>query len=79
VQHEDWVKAYKKVRAAIGIDWPGYMIHESGAWSSYKNCWVFLPRRCSFEIYNETKDEVKGCNYLITADPDFGDIKFTKV
>lgn len=79
VQHEIWVEQYKKVRKAIGIDWPGYMIHESGAWSAHHNRWFFLPRRCSFESYNETKDESKGCNYLITADPSFSEIKVVTV
>ncbi|XP_077301016.1 apyrase [Arctopsyche grandis] len=79
VRHEMWVDQYKKIRKSIGIDWPGYMIHESGAWSPHHNRWVFLPRRCSQESYNETKDESKGCNYLITADPNFSDRKVTLV
>lgn len=71
VQHHSWVNQFKSVRSAIGIQWPGYMIHESGVWSPHKNLWHFLPRRCSHESYNETKDEVMGCNYLITADANF--------
>ncbi|XP_075973782.1 soluble calcium-activated nucleotidase 1 isoform X1 [Anticarsia gemmatalis] len=71
VQHQTWVNQYKSVRSSIGIQWPGYMIHESGVWSPHKQLWHFLPRRCCHEAYNETKDEVMGCNYLITADPSF--------
>lgn len=71
VQHQLWVMQYKAVRRAIGINWPGYMIHESGVWSAIKRQWHFLPRRCSRDTYNETIDEVNGCNYLITADDDF--------
>ena len=71
VQHLSWVNQYKAVRSSIGIQWPGYMIHESGVWSPAKQLWHFLPRRCSHEPYNETKDEVMGCNYLITADANF--------
>ncbi|CAH0579406.1 unnamed protein product [Chrysodeixis includens] len=71
VHHLSWVNQYKSVRGSIGIQWPGYMIHESGVWSVIKQMWHFLPRRCSHEPYNETKDEVMGCNYLITADSNF--------
>ncbi|KAJ8728299.1 hypothetical protein PYW08_016684 [Mythimna loreyi] len=71
VQHLSWMNQYKAIRSSIGIQWPGYMIHESGVWSPAKQLWHFLPRRCSHEPYNETKDELMGCNYLITADANF--------
>lgn len=51
------------------------MIHESGVWSSLAKKWYFLPRRCSKDRYNETRDEHMGCNYLITADESFHSIK----
>ncbi|KAJ2937873.1 hypothetical protein O0L34_g18695 [Tuta absoluta] len=79
VQHLNWVNQFKAVRLAIGIKWPGYMIHESGAWSPVTEKWSFLPRRCSHEPYNETKDELMGCNYLITADANFHQIKATEI
>ncbi|XP_058822434.1 soluble calcium-activated nucleotidase 1 [Topomyia yanbarensis] len=75
VYHLDWSTNFKALRSAIGIDWPGYMIHESGVWSSESRRWFFLPRRCSKERYNETRDEHMGCNYLITADESFHSIK----
>lgn len=55
----------------LGIDWPGYMIHESGVWSTVHRKWYFLPRRCSKERYDEVRDEHMGCNVLITADENF--------
>lgn len=70
---------YKAVRLSTGIEWPGYMIHESGVWSPFKKKWYFLPRRCSHETYNETRDEVMGCNYMISADNSFKNIKATEV
>lgn len=79
VQHLNWVNQFKIVRNAIGIKWPGYMIHECGAWSSVHEKWYFLPRRCSNEPYNETKDEVMGCNYLITADANFKNVEARQV
>lgn len=79
VQHLNWMNQFKAVRSAIGIKWPGYMIHESGAWSHIHEKWFFLPRRCSNEPYNETKDEVMGCNYLITADANFKNVAARQV
>lgn len=55
------------------------MLHESVVWSPERNRWYFLPRRCSVEKYNETLDETKGCNYLISADELFVDIKVVTI
>ncbi|XP_063981097.1 soluble calcium-activated nucleotidase 1 isoform X2 [Diachasmimorpha longicaudata] len=79
VRSLDWVDNYKKLRRAIHIEFPGYMLHESGMWSERWNSWFFLPRRCSQERYNETKDEVMSCSYLLTANEDFSSIKTTKI
>lgn len=75
----NWVKNFKAIRSVLDIEWPGYLIHESGAWSEHNKKWFFLPRRCSKERYNETLDESRGCNYLITADETFTDIQKIKV
>lgn len=73
--HINWVKEFNRIRSAINIEWPGYMIHESGLWSDVHKRWFFLPRRCSKEPYNETLDEKRGCSVLISADQDVYDIK----
>ncbi|EAA01797.3 soluble calcium-activated nucleotidase 1 [Anopheles arabiensis] len=75
VYHLNWINHYKAIRKAIGIEWPGYMIHESGAWSEVHRRWFFLPRRCSRERYNETRDEHMGCNFLISSDETFQNIR----
>lgn len=75
VYHLNWINNYKAIRKAIGIEWPGYMIHESGAWSDVHRRWFFLPRRCSRERYNETRDEHMGCNFLISNDEAFQNIR----
>ncbi|XP_055636847.1 apyrase [Toxorhynchites rutilus septentrionalis] len=75
VYHLNWADNYKALRSAVGIEWPGYMIHESGVWSNEFRRWFFLPRRCSKDRYNETRDEHMGCNYMITADESFHSIK----
>lgn len=74
-----WVDQYKALRKAAGIEFPGYLLHESGAWSAEQKKWFFLPRRCSKETYNDKIDEHKGCNLLIKADPDFKKIEVIKV
>jgi len=51
------------------------MIHESGTWSDIHKSWFFLPRRCSYERYNETRDETMSCNVMLTTDENFVDIK----
>lgn len=79
VDHINWIEQFKRIRAAIDIEWPGYMIHESGAWSSVHNKWFFLPRRCSKESYNESLDEHRGCSVLISANADINDVKVVKV
>ncbi|XP_050069982.1 apyrase [Anopheles maculipalpis] len=75
VYHLNWINNYKAIRKAIGIEWPGYMIHESGAWSEVHRRWFFLPRRCSRERYNETRDEHMGCNFLISSDETFQGVR----
>ncbi|CAK9818887.1 Soluble calcium-activated nucleotidase 1 [Anthophora quadrimaculata] len=79
IQSLNWISNYKRLRQAINIEYPGYMIHESGAWSDIHKNWFFLPRRCSHDRYNETKDETMSCNILLTADENFVDIKVIKV
>lgn len=60
VKHINWANEYKKLRSAVGIEWPGYMIHESVQWSEIYRKWFFLPRRASKLAYTEAEDEEKG-------------------
>ncbi|XP_066585218.1 soluble calcium-activated nucleotidase 1 [Prorops nasuta] len=75
----NWISNYKKLRQILDIEFPGYMIHESAAWSDIHRNWFFLPRRCSKERYNETKDETMSCNVLLRADENFVNIQVTEV
>lgn len=79
VKHINWVENYKKLRSALSISWPGYMIHESGVWSPSHRKWYFLPRRLSKEKYNDTKDELMGGNILLSADDLFMDVQMAEV
>lgn len=79
VSHVNWVKEYNRLREAIGIYWPGYMIHESGVWSDVHRKWFFLPRRCSKEQYNESLDERRGCNVLLSADTNMYDVSVVEL
>nr|XP_048307796.1 soluble calcium-activated nucleotidase 1 [Myodes glareolus]XP_048307797.1 soluble calcium-activated nucleotidase 1 [Myodes glareolus]XP_048307798.1 soluble calcium-activated nucleotidase 1 [Myodes glareolus]XP_048307799.1 soluble calcium-activated nucleotidase 1 [Myodes glareolus]XP_048307800.1 soluble calcium-activated nucleotidase 1 [Myodes glareolus]XP_048307802.1 soluble calcium-activated nucleotidase 1 [Myodes glareolus]XP_048307803.1 soluble calcium-activated nucleotidase 1 [Myodes g len=79
VDHENWVSSYNALRAAAGIQPPGYLIHESACWSDTLQRWFFLPRRASHERYSERADERKGSNLLLSAAPDFKDISVRRV
>lgn len=54
------------MREEVGASFPGYMIHESGAWSDALQKWVFMPRRISSEQYNDVKDEKVSHIYIIS-------------
>ncbi|XP_076300155.1 soluble calcium-activated nucleotidase 1 [Lasioglossum baleicum] len=75
----NWIANYKRLRQAINIEFPGYMIHESGIWSDIHKSWFFLPRRCSRERYNDDTDERMSCNVLLTVDENFVDVKVTEI
>ncbi|KAK1887101.1 Soluble calcium-activated nucleotidase 1 [Dissostichus eleginoides] len=71
VQHENWVPHYNALRSATGIQPPGYLIHESAAWSERLQRWFFLPRRASHEHYEEAADEQRAANLLLSCPADF--------
>lgn len=75
VQHHDWQQKYIAIRRTIGVEFPGYMIHESGTWSSVHKKWFFLPRRMSKLKYNEDSDERMSTNLLFIVDEDFNYIE----
>ncbi|RWS13209.1 soluble calcium-activated nucleotidase 1-like protein [Dinothrombium tinctorium] len=79
VKHIDWRENYLALRSSVGIYYPGYMIHESAAWSNIARKWFFLPRRASHSAYNEIDDETKGTNVLLTADESFSLIESTQI
>ncbi|XP_061889352.1 soluble calcium-activated nucleotidase 1-like [Entelurus aequoreus] len=74
IEHENWVPHYDALRNAAGINPPGYLIHESAAWSERLQRWFFLPRRASHERYEETADEQRATNLLLSSRADFSDI-----
>lgn len=49
----------------------GYLIHEAAAWSERLQHWFFLPRRASHEHYEETADERRATNLLLSCPADF--------
>ncbi|XP_005989145.1 soluble calcium-activated nucleotidase 1 [Latimeria chalumnae] len=79
VDHESWVANYNALREAANIKPPGYLIHESAAWSDTLQRWFFLPRRASSEHYEERADERRGTNLLLRATQDFSDISVSRI
>ncbi|XP_068606385.1 soluble calcium-activated nucleotidase 1 [Brachionichthys hirsutus] len=79
VRHENWVPRYKSMKFAAGIKSPGYLIHESAAWSDTLQRWFFLPRRASSERYEEKADEHRATNLVLSCSSDFKDIIVSRV
>ncbi|XP_018600974.2 soluble calcium-activated nucleotidase 1b [Scleropages formosus] len=79
VEHRNWVSQYHSLRDAAGISAPGYLIHESAAWSDTLQRWFFLPRRASVERYDEAADEHRGTNLVLSCSPDFRDVVSSRV
>lgn len=75
IRHVSWKEPFILIRRALGIEYPGYVIHEAVQWSSVHKRWFFLPRRASNESYAEEADESRGTNVLISADENFTDFK----
>ncbi|XP_030064481.1 soluble calcium-activated nucleotidase 1 [Microcaecilia unicolor] len=79
VYHKSWVSNYNALRSAASIEPPGYLIHESAAWSDNLQRWFFLPRRASHQTYNEKDDERRGTNLLLQCTHDFTDISVSHI
>ncbi|CAJ0603381.1 unnamed protein product [Cylicocyclus nassatus] len=79
VKSLNWFWPFSKLRNASGYPEPGYLTHEAVQWSSVHRKWFFLPRKASKTAYNETEDETKGCQLLITADENFANIVVKKI
>lgn len=79
VQHLNWREKFLAVSHAAGIYYPGYVIHESAAWSDHHKKWFFLPRRASSKTYSEVDDEQMGTNMLISTDESFSDVKIQRI
>ena len=79
VRNYNWRNNYLALRSAAGIQYPGYLIHESSAWSTFNKKWYFLPRRASSTAYNDVEDEHKGTNLMITSNEQFTDVRVKTV
>ncbi|CAD5234604.1 unnamed protein product [Bursaphelenchus xylophilus] len=79
VVHLDWSTNYKMLRKLLGIEFPGYIIHESCHWSNSQQKWFFLPRRVSHEAYDENQDEYKGSNIVLMASENFSNVKAIEI
>ncbi|XP_064079002.1 soluble calcium-activated nucleotidase 1-like [Macrobrachium nipponense] len=75
IEHHDWTRNYEKLREAVGIFFPGYMIHEACEWAEGRQRWVFLPRRASTSRYDEKDDEHRGTDLMLEATEGFEKIQ----
>ncbi|CAG2114457.1 unnamed protein product [Medioppia subpectinata] len=79
VVHQNWRDNYLALRSSCGIQFPGYVIHESAVWSDVHQKWYFLPRRVSSTKYDEKEDERKGSNIMLISNKDFKDVQMRTV
>ncbi|KAG8242986.1 soluble calcium-activated nucleotidase 1 [Homalodisca vitripennis] len=79
VTHLNWEEQYKTLRRAVGVEFPGYVIHESGVWSEVHQRWFFLPRRLSKKRYNDETDEFMSTNILLSTDQHFSNVQVTYI
>ncbi|XP_059612593.1 apyrase-like [Phlebotomus argentipes] len=75
VIHENWFEVYDKLRRAVGMPFPGFVVHEAALWSAINEKWIFLPRKCSKEPMNSDTFDYIGCNLIILANEDFSKIE----
>ncbi|XP_054284838.1 soluble calcium-activated nucleotidase 1-like [Macrosteles quadrilineatus] len=79
VSHINWEEQYKTLRRVMGVEFPGYIIHESGVWSDLHQRWFFLPRRLSKERFNDEADERMSTNILLSTDQHFTRVQVTYI
>lgn len=71
VRHVNWTREYDAVAAAMGVQFPGYLMHEAVLWSQLRREWVFLPRRRSVEAFDAQKNMRKGWHVALVMSEDF--------
>lgn len=79
VASHDWNGVYSALRKATQTQSPGYLLHEAVRWNALLRRWFFLPRRVSTEAYDESLDEERGGNLVISMDEYFGDIRTSNI
>lgn len=72
---EDWTARFVKLRRAVGIHFPGFMIHEAVHWSDIHKKWFFLPRYASKLAFDATNAYETGANMLLSTSDCFCDTK----
>nr|CAD2173173.1 unnamed protein product [Meloidogyne enterolobii] len=70
-----WIENYDKLRNAVNITFPGFLVHEAVQWSDFYKKWFFLPRFASNVSPKDVKGENYGTNLLLIADENFTKIE----
>lgn len=79
IERFDWSQHYTALREATNTLFPGYLLHEGIRWNAALRRWFFLPRRVSTEAYDETQDESRGSDTVISMNEQFSDIRISHV
>jgi soluble calcium-activated nucleotidase 1 len=75
----DWSNHYTALRKVTDTMFPGYLLHEGVRWNAALRRWFFLPRRVSKEPYDESLDEERGSNTVISMNEQFSDIRVSHI
>lgn len=76
---ENWTSRFVKLRRAMGITFPGYIIHEAIHWSDVHKKWFFLPRYASKSAFNAAQVYETGSNVLLSTSDCFCDTKIVNI
>lgn len=79
VRHMDWSSQFDAIAQAVGVSFPGYLMHEAVLWSQQRKEWIFLPRRLSKDAFDPEKNERRGSNTVILASDDFKNISVVSI
>ncbi|OQV14385.1 Soluble calcium-activated nucleotidase 1 [Hypsibius exemplaris] len=71
VVSEDWTNNYRAVQKNMGISYSGYINVEAAGWSDELKKWVFLPRRASNIVYNDSTESLMGTNHMVICNENF--------
>jgi soluble calcium-activated nucleotidase 1 len=72
VQHlVNWTANYNTLRAAVQVEFPGYLMHEAVLWSHLRRRFYFLPRRLSAAPYDSADVEFRGGQLILEVDEHF--------
>lgn len=80
IHYEDFSEIYEKMRTiAKVVATNGYIVFETVIYDNIKEEWFFIPRKISYQPYEETLDESVGCTKMFRCNIDFSQIDMIQI